>query len=109
MTYLDIGANDPIMLNNTYLFYLRGCNGVLVEPNAALCERLRAVRPRDTTLTAGIGVTAAREADYFIMTNPALNTFSREEVDHQARASERRDRGQGCDPDAALEHQRRDG
>ena len=60
---------------------------MLVEPNVALCERLRAVRPRDTTLAAGIGVTAAREADYFIMTNPALNTFSKQEVDHQAKAS----------------------
>ena len=87
ITYLDIGANDPIRLNNTYLFYLRGCKGVLVEPNVALCERLRAVRPRDMTLAAGIGVTAAREAEYFIMTNPALNTFSRQEVDHQAKAS----------------------
>ena len=59
ITYLDIGANHPVRLNNTYLFYLRGCKGVLVEPNASLCERLRAVRPRDTTLAAGIGVTAA--------------------------------------------------
>ena len=75
MTYLDIGANHPVRLNNTYLFYLRGYKGVLVEPNVSLCERLRAVRPRDTTLAAGIGVTAAREADYFIMTNPASIPF----------------------------------
>ena len=87
MTYLDIGANDPVRLNNTYLFYLRGCTGVLVEPNVSLCERLRAVRPRDTTLAAGIGVAAVCEADYFIMTNPALNTFSKREVEHQAKAS----------------------
>jgi hypothetical protein len=53
----------------------------------SLAEKLRAVRPRDTILAAGIGVTAAREADYYIMNNPALNTFSKQEVDHQARAS----------------------
>src|SRR5580693_625305 len=31
-TYLDIGANDPIHNNNTYLFYTKGARGVLVEP-----------------------------------------------------------------------------
>src|SRR5262249_29835011 len=33
ITYLDIGANEPIQLNNTYYFYRRGFRGVLVEPN----------------------------------------------------------------------------
>jgi Methyltransferase FkbM domain len=87
ITYMDVGANDPVELNNTYFFYLRGYRGVLVEPNVSFCEKLRAVRPRDTTLAAGIGVTATREADYYIMTQPALNTFSKEEVDHQTKAS----------------------
>ena len=84
ITYLDVGANHPIELNNTYFFYRRGYRGVLVEPNVSLCEKLRKVRPDDTTLAAGIGVTAAKEADYYIMTYPALNTFSKEEADHQA-------------------------
>src|SRR5262245_48341427 len=42
-TYLDIGAYDPIEINNTYLFYTRGCRGVLVEPNPALWHRLESV------------------------------------------------------------------
>ncbi len=33
LTYMDIGANDPVMGNNTYYFYkFGGCRGVLVEP-----------------------------------------------------------------------------
>jgi hypothetical protein len=52
-----------------------------------MCERLKAVRPRDTTLTAGIGVTAVREADYYVMTEPSWNTFSKEEADHQAKVT----------------------
>jgi FkbM family methyltransferase len=87
ITYLDVGANDPIELNNTYYFYKRGYHGVLVEPNVSYCEQLRAVRPKDTTLAAGIGFTAAREADYYIMTSPALNTFSKEEVEHQTKVT----------------------
>jgi FkbM family methyltransferase len=87
ITYLDIGANDPIDLSNTYHFYRAGHRGVLVEPNVSLCEKLRAVRPGDTTLVAGIGVTAQAEADYFIMNRPALNTFSREDAEHQVQVT----------------------
>jgi FkbM family methyltransferase len=83
VSYLDIGANDPVFSNNTYFYYNKGCRGVLVEPNVGLCEKLRAVRPRDTTLAAGIGVAAEREADYYVMSQPNWNTFSKQEADHQ--------------------------
>jgi hypothetical protein len=82
MTYLDIGAFDPIEINNTYLFYEKGFKGVLVEPNPVMCDKLRKVRPRDTTLTAGIGVTDEREADFYQMSDPSWNTFSKEEAEH---------------------------
>ena len=39
-TYLDIGANDPVIGSNTYLPYLDGARGVLVEPNPLHCRRL---------------------------------------------------------------------
>jgi FkbM family methyltransferase len=87
ITYLDVGANDPIELNNTYFFYLKGYRGVLVEPNVSLCEKLRKIRPEDTTLVAGIGVTEAAAADYYIMTYDGLNTFSKEEAEHQTKVS----------------------
>jgi hypothetical protein len=83
VTYLDIGAFDPIEINNTYLFYMRGFNGVLVEPNPVMCEKLRSVRPDDVTLTAGIGVRDVREADFYQMSDPSWNTFSKQEADHQ--------------------------
>jgi FkbM family methyltransferase len=87
VTYLDVGAYEPITLNNTYLFYRRGCRGVLLEPNVTLCEKLRQVRPRDTVLAAGIGVTAAREADYYVMSEPSWNTFSKEQAEQQEKNS----------------------
>jgi hypothetical protein len=85
VTYLDIGAFDPILINNTYLFYSRGFSGVLVEPNPVMCEKLRSVRPDDVTLTAGIGVEDVREADFYQMSDPSWNTFSKEEADHQVK------------------------
>jgi hypothetical protein len=83
-SYLDIGAYDPILISNTYFFYRQGHRGVLVEPNVDLCRKLRAVRPEDTTLEAGIGVEAAREADYYVMSEPSWSTFDKEEAEHQA-------------------------
>lgn len=90
MTYLDIGAYHPTTINNTYLFYKKGATGVLVEPNVDICKVLRAVRPLDTVLEAGIGITAQREADYYRMTEPSWNTFSKEEAEHQERITNNR-------------------
>lgn len=88
VTYLDIGANDPVKFSNTYYFYKKGHRGALVEPNRELCKRLRRERPADSTVEAGIGVTAAREADYYVMTYDGLNTFSKEEAEHQVQTSQ---------------------
>jgi hypothetical protein len=54
-TYIDIGAHDPIENNNTYFLYRTGGRGVLVEPNPFYAEKLRAARPGDQVLQAGIG------------------------------------------------------
>jgi FkbM family methyltransferase len=87
VSYLDVGANDPVRLSNTYYLYKAGHRGVLVEPNSVHCERLREVRPGDTVLEAGIGVTAEKEADYYVLTYDGLNTFSKEEAHHQVEGS----------------------
>ena len=83
-TYLDIGAADPVIDNNTYLFYRKGCRGVLVEPNPSSCRKLRAIRPEDTVLNVGIGFEDQVAADYYMISGPGgevLNTFSRGEVE----------------------------
>jgi hypothetical protein len=85
--YLDIGAYDPVYLSNTYLFYKQGHRGVLVEPNVTMCEKLRAVRPQDTTLEAGIGIGKPGTADYYVMSDPSWSTFDRAEAEHQVKAT----------------------
>jgi FkbM family methyltransferase len=83
-TYLDIGAHDPIVWSNTYLFYEAGSRGVLVEPNPSLTGKLRRVRPGDTVLEVGIGAKGADvEADYYLVAGKGeMNTFSQEEAKH---------------------------
>src|SRR5215212_1634234 len=65
-TYLDIGANDPVICNNTYLLYKKGWRGVLVEPDAAMCEVVKAKRPADTILNIGIGLSNESEAPFYV-------------------------------------------
>ena len=83
-SYLDVGAADPIQDNNTYLFYQKGCRGVLVEPNPSFCRRLEAERPGDKVLNIGVGVSDQNEADYYMIggrDGKYLNSFSRKQVD----------------------------
>jgi FkbM family methyltransferase len=83
-TYLDIGANEPRYISNTYYFYLRGSRGVLIEPNPFLYKKLKAMRSRDTVLNTGIGFTEVAEADFYVFPNYAngLSTFSEKEAKH---------------------------
>lgn len=81
-TYLDIGANHPTYISNTYYFYLRGSSGVCVEPNPFLAKKIRKVRSRDVVIEAGIGVSQQTEADFYLFPKSAhgLSTFSKEEA-----------------------------
>ena len=85
-TYLDIGAHEPILNNNTFLFYMLGSRGVLVEPNPVMVAKLREQRPGDTVLAVGVGVTNDAAADYFVTRGDGqLNTFSKQEADELRR------------------------
>jgi FkbM family methyltransferase len=83
-TYLDIGAHHPTRLSNTYLFYERGCRGVLVEPDPVLFTEIQRVRKKDVCLNVGVGLGEARDAELFVMSAPTLNTFVREEAERVA-------------------------
>jgi FkbM family methyltransferase len=80
VSYLDVGAHHPTLFSNTYLFYKRGYQGVLVEPDPELMDSIRRVRPRDTCIEAGVGVQSAANAQFFVMSTRTLNTFSEEEA-----------------------------
>ena len=80
-SYIDIGAGDPVLSNNTYALYLTGSRGVLVEPNPTLVKALKTVRPEDVVVNAGVGVTDSGAADYYVIRDQwPLNTFSPEDV-----------------------------
>jgi FkbM family methyltransferase len=87
-TYLDIGAFEPIRLSNTYLFYRKGCRGVLVEPNPFRRNALVAERPGDVVLSVGVGAGEPGEADFFMIGNSDgsdIDTFQRAQADGYTR------------------------
>jgi FkbM family methyltransferase len=80
-SYLDIGANDPCYLSNTYYFYRQGGSGCLVEPDPLLCKALRRKRPRDKVVNCGLGFSQHIErAVLYRMNDSVLNTFSKQEA-----------------------------
>jgi FkbM family methyltransferase len=82
--YLDIGANHPSYISNTYYFYLRGSHGVCIEPNPSLCKQIKKIRPRDVVLNAGVGIDSLKEADFYLFPPEAdgLSTFSKSEAEY---------------------------
>jgi FkbM family methyltransferase len=56
--YVDIGANQPTQISNTYLFYRAGGSGVAIEPNPSLENLYKRFRPRDVFLRIGCSDTS---------------------------------------------------
>lgn len=80
LRYLDIGAHHPMYLSNTYYFYRQGMRGVCVEPDVSLLPPFRKHRAQDVLLNVGIGPQAG-VSEFFVMSTPTLNTFSRAEAE----------------------------
>jgi FkbM family methyltransferase len=53
--FVEVGANDPTALSQTWFLEQRGWKGVLVEPIPACCEKLRAVRTNSIVCQAAAG------------------------------------------------------
>jgi len=73
--YVDIGANHPTDISNTYLLYRKGMQGVVIEPNQELIGLFRRFRKRDIPL--GIGCSNISSVLKFnISKTPVLSSFS---------------------------------
>jgi FkbM family methyltransferase len=79
--YVDIGAFHPVMYSNTYVFYLKGWNGINVEPNPENIQLFHRSRNRDITLNLAVSDTK-EELTYYQFNFPAVNTFIRENAMH---------------------------
>jgi FkbM family methyltransferase len=72
--YIDLGANHPRFLSNTYLFYQAGARGVLVEANPKLANDLRFYRHRDIVLNSFVSSKSGQTMDFYILNGDGLST-----------------------------------
>jgi FkbM family methyltransferase len=80
-TYIDIGAHNPYLINNTALFYEIGSRGINIDPDEILLNKFKVHRADDVNLNIGVGPTKS-SLDLYIMSDKALNTFSKEEAEN---------------------------
>jgi len=83
-SYLDIGANHPVELSNTYYFYERGSKGVLVEPTPELTSIIKKVRPDDVLIPKGVAGKSIK-GNAILKTSSehhVLNSFLEENIEH---------------------------
>lgn len=75
-TYVDVGANHPMLHSNTYFFYQRGWRGINIEPLRQHCALFHRHRPGDTTLAAAVSDREGARPFYEIPVNSELSTLS---------------------------------
>lgn len=75
LSYIDVGAHDPVYLSNTALLHQLGSTGVNIEPDPILFQKF--VKERKTDINLNIGISnAPGELPFYIMDAKTLNTFS---------------------------------
>lgn len=74
--FLDVGANHPKILNNTYKLYKKGWRGVNIEPGRKMFELIQEVRPEDKTLRIGVGKNPGK-ATFYEMNVDSISTFNK--------------------------------
>jgi len=71
--YLDLGANHPKTMSNTYFFYEQGARGVLVEANPGLVTELKNERSGDIILNKCISDKSGEKLDFNILNLDGLS------------------------------------
>ena len=71
--YLDLGANHPCDMSNTWFFYQQGATGILVDANPKLAEELRRARPKDQVINACVGPVSGEALDFHVLSADGLS------------------------------------
>jgi len=73
--YIDIGANHPKKFSSTYLFYLKGWQGISIDPWPEAKKLFARYRPFDVFVNCGVA-NADGLLDYFCFSSSLMNTFN---------------------------------
>ncbi len=76
--YVDIGANHPIQLNNTFRLYQEGMRGIAFEPDTSAAEEYKRVRPEDRIVNAAVSASTEKAIDFYKAENSQCSSASPE-------------------------------
>lgn len=83
--FIDVGANDPVVFNNTKRFYDRGWSGINIEPNPSLLKRLVEQRPRDINLNLGLGLNNREKLPFYVVSADTLSSFNKMDAERNCK------------------------
>jgi FkbM family methyltransferase len=75
--YIDVGANHPTDISNTYMLYRMGYSGIIIEPNQEFSKLYSSFRRKDIVLGIGCG-NKAEMLKFNISKTPVISSFSNE-------------------------------
>lgn len=73
--YIDVGAGHPVVDNVSFAFYLKGWNGITIEPNPSLARLSRSIRPRDIGVETLVGGAPGQATFYLVDDFHGLSTM----------------------------------
>ncbi len=85
--YIDVGANHPTDISNTFLFYKMGHRGITIEPVPELVKLHQKIRPKDIILAIGIS-DEADMMDFNITKFPVISSFDKNHITNQMKQEE---------------------
>lgn len=76
-TYVDVGSWHPIKASNSYFFYVRGWEGLCIDPNPELSDLYIRCRPTDSFVNCAIG-NDSNSLSYYMLpdSQSSMNTLN---------------------------------
>lgn len=72
--YVDVGANHPTDISNTFLLYKKGMKGIIIEPNKELINLFKIFRKKDRLLNIGVSNITSM-LNFFVSKTPVISSF----------------------------------
>lgn len=77
--YVDIGSYHPVLLSNTYHFYLKGWRGINIDCTPGAMDAFNSIRPEDINLNCCIS-NIEKQVNFYIFRDKTLNTINQERL-----------------------------
>lgn len=84
--FVDVGANEPHKNSQSWFLEERGWRGILVEPQAQFCERLRQFRPASRVFQVACGAPdSPPEMTFFVAERPGHSGLVKNRVEAETK------------------------